>query len=62
MDSKRGRDRAGRGTIGRHGRVTEWFKEPVLKTGEGQLSEGSNPSPSANLMQESFGSCIKLME
>ncbi len=29
------------------GRVTEWFKEPVLKTGVGQLTEGSNPSPSA---------------
>ncbi len=29
------------------GRVTEWFKEPVLKTGVGQPTEGSNPSPSA---------------
>ena len=34
------------------GRVTEWFKEPVLKTGVGQPTEGSNPSPSAkNLWQ-----------
>ena len=33
-----------------YGRVTEWFKEPVLKTGVGQLTEGSNPSPSARLV------------
>ncbi len=30
------------------GGVTEWFMEPVLKTGVGQLTEGSNPSPSAS--------------
>ena len=33
-----------------NGRVTEWFKEPVLKTGVGQLTEGSNPSPSAKIL------------
>ncbi len=27
--------------------MTEWFKEPVLKTGVGKLTEGSNPSLSA---------------
>ena len=32
------------------GRVTEWFKEPVLKTGAGQPAEGSNPSPSARIL------------
>lgn len=30
-----------------YGEVSEWFKEPVLKTGVGQPTEGSNPSPSA---------------
>ena len=34
------------------GRLTEWFKEPVLKTGVGQLTEGSNPSPSAIFMTD----------
>ncbi len=29
------------------GRLTEWFKVPVLKTGVRQRTEGSNPSPSA---------------
>ena len=29
------------------GRMVEWFKAAVLKTAEGQLSEGSNPSSSA---------------
>ena len=32
--------------------MTEWFKEPVLKTGVGQLTEGSNPSPSAIFMTD----------
>ena len=27
--------------------MVEWFKAAVLKTAEGQLSEGSNPSSSA---------------
>jgi hypothetical protein len=27
--------------------MAEWFKAPVLKTGVGQLTVGSNPSPSA---------------
>ena len=30
-----------------YGEVSERFKEPVLKTGVGQPTEGSNPSPSA---------------
>lgn len=30
------------------GWVAEWFKAPVLKTGEVQASVGSNPTPSAN--------------
>ena len=29
------------------GEMVEWFKAAVLKTAEGQLSEGSNPSSSA---------------
>lgn len=33
----------------RVGRLSEWFKEPVLKTGEGKPSVGSNPTPSAIL-------------
>jgi hypothetical protein len=28
--------------------VAEWFKAPVLKTGVGQLTVGSNPTPSAS--------------
>ena len=27
--------------------MSEWFKEPVLKTGEAQVSVGSNPTLSA---------------
>ena len=30
-----------------YGEVSEWFKEPVLKTSEGQTSVGSNPTLSA---------------
>ena len=30
--------------------MVEWFKAAVLKTAEGQLSEGSNPSFSAILV------------
>ncbi len=32
-----------------YGGMAEWTKAPVLKTGDGQLSVGSNPTPSANL-------------
>ncbi len=28
--------------------MAEWFKAPVLKTGVGQPTVGSNPSPSAD--------------
>ena len=31
------------------GEVTEWFKVTVLKTVVGQLTVGSNPTPSANV-------------
>ena len=31
------------------GEMSEWFKVPVLKTGEAQASGGSNPSLSAIL-------------
>ena len=42
-----------------HGRVAEWFKAPVLKTGRGFRSlVGSNPTPSAKL----FGQSIDLTE
>ena len=30
------------------GRVSEWFKEPVLKTGEPKGSVGSNPTPTVS--------------
>ena len=30
--------------------MSEWFKEPVLKTGEAQVSVGSNPTLSANFI------------
>ena len=33
-----------------HGEMSEWFKVPVLKTGEAQASGGSNPSLSATLL------------
>ena len=33
-----------------HGEMSEWFKEPVLKTGEAQVSVGSNPTLSAIFM------------
>ncbi len=33
----------------RAGWVVEWFKAPVLKTGEGQPSVSSNLTPSATL-------------
>lgn len=29
------------------GRMAEWLKAPVLKTGVGKPTVGSNPSPSA---------------
>ena len=32
--------------------MVEWFKAAVLKTAEGQLSEGSNPSSSAIFLLE----------
>ena len=36
--------------LSEHGRVAEWFKAPVLKTGRGLRSlVGSNPTPSAML-------------
>ena len=31
------------------GRVAEWSNAPVLKTGDGQPSVGSNPTPSATI-------------
>jgi hypothetical protein len=37
--------------ISTHGRVAEWFKAPVLKTGRGFCSlVGSNPTPSATTL------------
>jgi hypothetical protein len=35
--------------------MTEWTKVPVLKTGVGQPTEGSNPSPSASEVCLSWG-------
>ena len=34
--------------------MVEWFKAAVLKTAEGQLSEGSNPSSSAIFLQKKW--------
>ncbi len=33
------------------GEMSEWFKVPVLKTGEAQASGGSNPSLSATFIR-----------
>lgn len=35
------------GTMIHSGEMSEWFKEAVLKTAEGQTSVGSNPTLSA---------------
>ena len=35
--------------------MAEWFKAPVLKTGVGQLTVGSNPSLSADLVHRFEG-------
>lgn len=35
-----------------YGELSEWFMEPVLKTGEGNTSVGSNPTLSANSKDE----------
>ncbi len=32
--------------------MVEWFKAPVLKTGDVQASVGSNPTLSANLLAD----------
>ncbi len=44
--------------------MTEWFKEPVLKTGVGKLTEGSNPSLSAKklLHRQLTGGVFALVE
>ena len=36
--------------------MAEWFKAPVLKTGDAQASVGSNPTLSAN--QSAGSSCL----
>ena len=33
-----------------HGEMSEWFKEPVLKTGDVKASVGSNPTLSAKFI------------
>ena len=33
-----------------YGEMSEWLKEPVLKTGDAQVSVGSNPTLSANFI------------
>ena len=39
--------------------MVEWFKAAVLKTAEGQLSEGSNPSSSAIFLQKCWINWMK---
>ena len=34
--------------------MVEWFKAPVLKTGDVQASVGSNPTLSANLLADTI--------
>ena len=36
--------------------MSEWFKEPVLKTGVVKATVGSNPTPSANLQRQAVRS------
>ncbi len=36
------------------GGVAEWSNAPVLKTGEAQVSVGSNPTPSAKNLRRRF--------
>ena len=43
----------------RTGWVAEWFKAPVLKTGDVQASVGSNPTPSASHPRSSVGPVIE---
>ena len=38
------------------GSLAEWFMAPVLKTGEGNTSVGSNPTASASLGVKCYGS------
>ena len=37
-------------TLSDYGEMSEWLKEPVLKTGDVKASVGSNPTLSANLI------------
>ena len=37
--------------------MSEWFKEPVLKTGDSSRAVGSNPTLSANFIQMNHTSC-----
>ena len=37
--------------------MSEWLKEPVLKTGDAQVSVGSNPTLSANRKREELDRC-----
>ena len=39
------------------GEMSEWLKEPVLKTGDAQVSVGSNPTLSANQMVQPWNRC-----
>ncbi len=41
-----------------HGRVAERLNAPVLKTGEGKTSVGSNPTPSATF---DLYSCLQIV-
>jgi hypothetical protein len=46
-----------------HGRVAEWFKAPVLKTGRGLSSlVSSNLTPSANTVFQAVSSRLNLYQ
>ena len=42
--------------------MVEWFKAAVLKTAEGQLSVGSNPTPSAIFFAKKCGDSLNEMK
>ena len=45
-----------------HGEMSEWFKEPVLKTGDAQASVGSNPTLSATSLISEYRICRSTQE
>lgn len=44
------------------GEMSEWLKEPVLKTGDAQASVGSNPTLSATSLISEYRICRSTQE